>query len=165
MRNRYRDSLTNSQLFSLSDVGERANETGDDSLVVDRTANHSDYPYFTIGSNDAMVLLIGLTFRENLFCFPQEPLAVIRVYISRVLRHIPWMSFRRVDPKNLEQLRRPIFGGVREPEHKAADSSESLHKGADSSESLRFDQQGAKPLPFVLQDPFLSLPLPLDVDA
>ena len=60
-----------------------------------------------------------------------------------------------VDPKNLEQLRRLIFGGVKEPEHKAADSSE----------SLRFGQHGAKPLPFVLQDPFLSLPLPLDVDA
>ena len=49
-----------SHLFSLSDVGERANETGDDSLVVDRTANHSDYPYFTIGSDDAMVVLIGI---------------------------------------------------------------------------------------------------------
>jgi len=31
-----------SQLFALSDVGKRANEMGDDSPVVDRTANHSD---------------------------------------------------------------------------------------------------------------------------
>ena len=88
-----------------------------------------------------MFVLIGLTFREDLFCFPQEPLAVIRLYVSCVLRPIPWMSFRRVDPKNLERLRRPVFGGVREPEDKAADSSE----------SLRFGQQGfATPLPFVL---------------
>jgi hypothetical protein len=113
-----------------------------------------------------MVVLIGLTFREKLFCLPQEALAVIRVYVSRVLRHIPWMSFRRVDSKNLERLRRPIFGGVREPEHEAADSSEFLHRGADSRESLRFSQQGfVKALLFVLQDPLLSTPLLLDVDA
>ena len=31
-----------SQLFLVSDVGERTDETGDDSPVVDRTANHSD---------------------------------------------------------------------------------------------------------------------------
>ena len=68
-------------------------ETSDDSVLVDRAANHSNYPYFTIGSDDAMFVLIGLTFREDLFCFPQEPLAVIRVYASRVLRLIPWMRY------------------------------------------------------------------------
>src|ERR1700731_361927 len=41
-----------SQLFLVSDVGERADETSDDSVLVDWTANHSDYAYFTIGSDD-----------------------------------------------------------------------------------------------------------------
>src|SRR5439155_24760634 len=71
-----------SQLFLVSDVGERTDETSDDSVLVDWTANHSDYPYFTIGSDDAMFVLMGLTIREDLFCFPQEPLAIIRVYVG-----------------------------------------------------------------------------------